>query len=205
MKTIINKYFVVANTITSWKKDNLIERRLSYFADDSMFWKRIYVMYYNMFDHKYYVNGCKMALKEMDRQWKNVDFWVKENLSKKSILRDMIYSLHRFGVSFQEYFMFKYYNLNTLGRISFSNLKLHYGYSQLANLPSVRDLFEDKGKLYEKLKAFYKRDLLVVYGVQQENELRAFLARHSDFIYKPYKGHSGIGIKVFHGYSGGGN
>lgn len=144
MKTILNKYFVVANTITSWKKDNLIERRLSYFADDSLFWKRIYVMYYSIFDHKYYVNGCKMALKEIDRQWKNVDFWVKENLSKKSILRDMIYSLHRFGVSFQEYFMFKYYNLNTLGRISFSNLKLHYGYSQLANLPSVRDLFEDK-------------------------------------------------------------
>ena len=203
MKVIKNKYFVVASTITSWKKDNLIERRLSYFADDSLFWKRIYVMYYNVFDHKYYINGCKMALKEIDRQWKNVDFWVKENLSKKSLLRDMIYSLHRFGVSFQEYFMFKFYNLNTLGRISFSNLKLHYGYSQLANLSSVRDLFEDKGKLYEKLKSFYKRDLLVVYDTQQENELSAFLARHSEFIYKPYKGHSGIGIKVFHSYSGG--
>ena len=69
MKVIKNKYFVVASTITSWKKDNLIERRLSYFADDSLFWKRIYVMYYNMIDHKYYVNGCKIALKEMDRQW----------------------------------------------------------------------------------------------------------------------------------------
>ena len=42
------KYFVVANSISKWKVDNVVENCLAYFADDSAFWKHIYVLFYKV-------------------------------------------------------------------------------------------------------------------------------------------------------------
>ena len=45
------KYYVVAKTITRWKLDNPLENWLGYKADKSEFWKRLYVLYYRLFDN----------------------------------------------------------------------------------------------------------------------------------------------------------
>ena len=62
------KYFIVAKSITRWKLDNQFENWLSYKADESEFWKRLYVLYYIIFDYKYHC--CPL---------KNVDDNIKFN------------------------------------------------------------------------------------------------------------------------------
>lgn len=109
----------------------------------------------------------------------------------------MIYSLHRFGASFEEYFIFKFYDLNADGRRKFNTLKMQYGYCELVNDSNIRNLFEDKGKCYELFKPYYKRDLLVVTSKEDKQDLIRFIELHPSFIYKPLNGHSGMGITIY--------
>lgn len=67
------KYYVVAKTISRWKLDNWFENWLSYKADASEFWKKLYVLYYNVFDHKYYVGGLKYVNAEIEKQLPNLN------------------------------------------------------------------------------------------------------------------------------------
>ena len=66
------KYYVVAKTITKWKLDNPFENWLGYKADKSEFWKRIYVLYYKLFDSVYYKNGLPYIHKEIEKQSLNL-------------------------------------------------------------------------------------------------------------------------------------
>ena len=193
------KYYVVAKTITNWKLDNAIENWLGYKADKSEFWKRIYVLYYKLFDAAYYKNGLPYIKKEIEKrlpELSNHNVGGKR-LSSKWLERDIVYSLHRFGVNFTEYFVHKYYTLNALGRNQINNLRLQYGYCELVNDISVRELFDNKGVTYEKFKAFYKRELISVNSIDDFNLFEAFLGRHGSFIYKPLKGVCGKGIKIY--------
>ena len=192
------KYHIVAKTITRWKLDNWLENQLGYLADKNEFWKKIYVLYYRIFDNKYYQCGLKFIEKEIEKQLPNLEKGSNHILTRKYLRRDMIYSLHRFGTSFEEYFIFKFYDKNYIGRSRFNNLKLQYGFCEIVNHESVRELFEDKGACYKVLKEYYKRDVVVVYGKDEFKFLEDFINKHKSFIYKPLKGHSGIGIKIYH-------
>lgn len=193
------KYYVVAKTITKWKLDTPFENWLGYKADRSEFWKRLYVLYYRLFDSAYYKNGLPYIHKEIDKQFPNLpDFSIGGKiLTKKWLEQDMIYSLHRYGINFMEYFVHKYYNLNVVGREQVNNLRMQYGFCELVNEPNVRELFDNKGLTYETFKRFYKRDLL---SIDSCNDLSCFLEftnKHKSFIYKPLKGVHGTGIKIF--------
>ena len=193
------KYYVVAKTITKWKLDNPIENWLGYKADKSEFWKRLYVLYYKLFDYTYYRNGLPYIHKEIDKQFpKLLDFTVGgKTLNKKWLERDIIYSLHRYGINFTEYFVHKYYSLNVVGREQINNLRLQYGFCELVNDSSLRDLFDNKGLTYEKFKPFYKRDLITINSIEDSRIFETFIAQHNSFIYKPLKGVCGKGIKIY--------
>lgn len=187
------KYFTVAKSISRWKIDTAFENWLGRKADNSNIWKRLYVLYYRIFDGVYYKKGLELAKNEVERQKRNASLPERE----ADLYVDMIYSLHRFGATFEDYFIYNFYNLNAFGRSKFNTLKLQYGYCQLVNAEHIRQLFEDKGSCYKKFGQFYKRDLCVV---KQEGDLdcfRNFVCNHPSFIYKPINGHSGIGIKIY--------
>lgn len=114
----------------------------------------------------------------------------------------MIYSLHRFGISFNEYFMYHFWELNKYGREQFINFKLLYGYCDYLNDSKVRDTFEDKFSLYKLLKQFFKREVLGVYNSSDYDLFVQFISKHNSFIYKPNKGYQGRGIKIYHNFSG---
>ncbi|MBR5483601.1 MAG: hypothetical protein IKV18_02755 [Alistipes sp.] len=195
-----DKYYVVAKSITRWKLDNWFENWLGYRADKSEFWKRLYVLYYRLFDNTYYKNGLPYVQKEIEKQYPNltqIQLGGGKSLSKRWLRIDMIYSLHRFGINFTEYFVHKYYSLNSVGREQINNLRLQYGFCEIVNAPSLRELFENKGLTYEKFKPFYKRDLITVNSIEDYDLFEKFLAIHSEFIYKPLKGVCGKGIKIY--------
>lgn len=118
-------------------------------------------------------------------------------LNRKWLERDIVYSLHRYGINFTEYFVHKYYSLNAIGREQVNNLRLQYGFCELVNDPSLRELFDNKGLTYEMFKPFYKRELVTVNTHNDFNLFESFLASHSSFIYKPLKGVCGKGIKIY--------
>ena len=49
-----DRYLIIHKGIARWKLNNPFENWLSYKADKSEFWKCIYVLYYQIFDYKYY-------------------------------------------------------------------------------------------------------------------------------------------------------
>lgn len=118
-------------------------------------------------------------------------------LSRKWLELDMIYSLHRYGINFTEYFVHKYYTLNVAGREQINNLRLQYGFCELVNDSSLRELFDNKGLTYEKFKPFYKRNLISINTIEDFPIFETFLAQHNSFIYKPLKGVCGRGIKIY--------
>ncbi len=190
------KYYTVARTISRWKLDNWLENYLGYKADTSEFWKWLYVKYYQLFDSQYFRGGVLLSAKEIERQRPNHSKIINK-IGVKKLRRDMLYSLHRFGASFDDYFIYQFYNKNHYARSSFNTLKMQYGYCEIVNDEAMRDLFEDKGALYNALKKFYKRDLLVVYGDAELQDLKKFFLVHKSFVFKPFNGHSGHGIRIF--------
>ena len=200
------KYYVVAKTITKWKLDNPFENWLGYKADRSEFWKRLYVLYYKLFDRTYYKNGLPYIRKEIEKQYPNLSNICIGGgiaLNAKWLERDMIYSLHRYGINFMEYFVHKYYMLNAVGREQVNNLRIQYGFCELVNEPYLRELFDNKGLTYETFKSFYKRDLISISSREGFNSFCDFLSKHSSFICKPLKGVHGAGIKIYNNISDG--
>lgn len=194
-----DKYYRVANSITNWKLNNWFENWLSYQADSSEFWKRVYVLYYRIFDHKYYVRGLGLIENEIQKQVPNIIRC--GGVDVNYLRRDMIYSLHRYGINYFEYFVYKFYDKSAFGRSKINNLRIQYGYCELVNDPSIRDLFDNKAKTYIALKQFYKRELLLVESLEDLCSFKHFVLNHSDFIYKPLKGVHGFGIKIIHNFS----
>lgn len=107
-----DRYLIIHNGIARWKIDTPFENWLSYRADNSEFWKRIYVLLYKLFDRKYYNRGLKFIDEKLElykNEWRG--------LNRKTIIRDMVYSLHRFGADFQDYWSYDFLNLSAVGKL----------------------------------------------------------------------------------------
>lgn len=192
------KYYVVSKTITKWKLDNPFENWLGYRADTSEFWKRIYVLYYRIFDNKYYSNGLKFVDLEIQKQRPNLPNKSDGTCLTDSFLRrDLIYSLHRFGVNFVEYFVYRFYDKNYIGRSKLNNLRIQYGYCELVNESYIREIFENKVKTFNYFKSFYKRDVVAVLTIEDKLDFVNFINKHKTFIFKPLRGVCGKGVKIF--------
>ena len=186
-----DKYFGMSPRIAKWKKDNPFENWLSYRADKSEFWKFIYVLYYQLFDYLYYKGGKKyieQALKDLSIP----------SESRKKVSRDMIYCLHRFGFSFQDYCIYDFVHHPSYNyRSSFVADKLRYHYCDILNNPEVEPLMTNKLTCYLEFKRFYKRDVVGCQSKKDFKEYNLFLEKHKQFIYKPLKEHSGHGIAIY--------
>ncbi len=189
------KYFRVAQTISRWKLDNCFENWLGYCADKSEIWKRIYVLYYKLFDREYYVNGLRWVETAINKHNHELNDILSED-SKKVLRRDLIYSLHRFGACFDEYFIFDFYHKNAEQRSEYVTLKLQYGYCELVNSIDIRSKFEDKYICYQNLKKYYKREVILVKDEADYDVFKEFTKKFSSFIYKPLSAHSGKGIRI---------
>ena len=185
-------YFGMSSRIARWKLNTPFERWLSLKADASSFWKKIYLYYYCIFDHKYYVGGGKMAQKAISNH-----IVARAITDKAALVKDMIYCLHRFGISFQDYCIYDFANNSSLEyRNSFVSDKLRYYYCDILNDPAILPLMTNKYACYQKYKKFYKRDVVGCFKKDDEADFKLFLASHSRFIYKPIGEHSGHGIEL---------
>ena len=190
MKNRLETYYGTA----VWKLVTPFENWLGKKADNSEFFKKLYVLYYKIFDAKYYQKGLGMidsAIK--DFKINNNDIAMR--LSEKELKRDMIYTLHRFGADFQEYFVFEFYSRNTFGREEFLTNKKRYEYYHMLNKDENYLLFEDKKNTYQLFSKYYGRDVQPIDGVEDKQSFLDFVKKHSTFMYKPVGEAEGRGIQ----------
>lgn len=190
MKNRLKTYYGTA----VWKLDTPFENWLGKRADNSEFFKTLYVLYYKVFDREYYKKGLEMISKAIGDFKKNNDD-VAVRLSEKDLKKDMIYTLHRFGADFQEYLVFEFYSRNTFGREEFITNKKRYEYYHFLNDDNNFLLFEDKKRTYEIFGQYYGRDVLPVDNKDNRDEFLAFAKKHNTFMYKPVGGAEGRGIQ----------
>jgi len=187
------KYYGLSHRIARWKLDNPFENWLGFRADNSKLFKKLYVLYYYLFDRKYYVAGVEMASNA-----------IKNHASGKGIpcmddvVRDMIYCLHRFGISFQDYCIYDFaHNYNFAYRDSFVADKLRYHYCDLLNTAEIYQIMTNKYSCYKEYGEFYQRDMIGCFSDNDNAKFIEFVSNHSEFIYKPLDEHSGHGIEIF--------
>ena len=185
-----DKYFGISPFIAKWKKNTIFENWLSLKADRCKVWKKVYVSYYRLFDRKYYRGGLKYINDIIG------PLYGLENLTRE-IYEDMVYCLHRFGISFEDYCLYDFlHNTSFNYRNSFVADKLRYHYCDILNSIEVRPLMEDKYACYLKFRKFFKREMIGCSSFDDRSIFLDFVSRHSQFIYKPLNEHSGHGIAL---------
>lgn len=192
METYHDKYFGLSPRIARWKINTPLENWLSRKADFSDFWKRIYIGYYRIFDSKYYKGGIGPAKKEIalhKSQFTQYD--------EAYVIRDMVYCLHRFGISFQDYCNYEFIDRSFHCRASFVSDKLRYHYCDILNDERMLPLMTDKYECYKQYKKFFKREICGCYAESCKEAFLAFVQNHKKFIFKPLEEHSGHGVKIF--------
>lgn len=184
-----DKYFGLSSRIAKWKIDNVFENWLSFKADNSEFWKRIYIFYYRIFDAKYYLGGVNM-ITELRRKYTYL-----HDVPEDYLIRDMVYCLHRFGASFEDYCIYHFIDKNTRCRSSFVTDKLRHHYADILNSAHITPLLNDKYKCYEAYKEFYGREVCACYGSNDVKNFIEFTKKHATFVMKPIADNCGHGVK----------
>lgn len=182
---------IATTEISPWKIDNFFERFLARLADKSSFAKKLYVNFYKIFDAKYYKKGLKFINNNINLF--SGDLSEKE---RNELIVDIVYSLHRFGCMFDEYFLYNFHSLNTEGRDSFITDKIRWSFYSQMNSRSSIELFNDKKRCYDLLGKYFKRDLILVSSKDDETQFAEFVKKHNRFIVKPYDSSGGRGIHI---------
>lgn len=181
--------------IAQWKLDTPFENWLGKLADKSEFWKRIYVLYYDIFDHEYYKNGFKF----IDSAIENSAIYRSTGrlpLPERMLKRDMIYSLHRYGATYIEYFRYEYYRKNSFGKNEYITDKLRFKLYEQINNEVENSSFKSKAEAYKLFENYLKRDVQKITCQEDRSSFLNFIKNHSSFIMKPIAGFCGRGIEI---------
>lgn len=186
------KYFGISRRIARWKLDTLLENWLASKADNSAFFRFLYLKYYAIFDSRYYLKGRQMAYDAIKDHAVAKGWGMDDN----DIIDDMIYCLHRYGFSFQDYIAFDFPRKSSLARNEYISDKLRYYYCDILNGEHIEALMTDKYKCYQTYEQYYKREILGCYCINELNKFLSFYSKNNAFIYKPLGSHSGRGIEI---------
>lgn len=178
--------------VARWKLEGVIETWLSSRADRGEYWKRLYVFYYRLLDRDYYKNGLKLIDIELTKH----GLGDMPSGDRRAYVRDMVYSLHRFGCMFNEYFNFEFPKLSVVGRSSYITDKNRYALYAALNGYKNREVFDNKKKTFELYQNYYGRDCVCVEDESDFSKLEAFVNRHERFLLKPIVGTIGAGVRL---------
>ncbi len=174
-----------------WRIDSEEERRLAALADNNEAAKENYVRFYREQDPQYFEKGMAIIEGVLNTFCNGIS-----ERKRHEYIIDMIYSLHRFGCWYDEYFLLGYEFLNSRGREQFVTDKTRYYYYDKLNPGDYFDLFKDKEKTYSLFKEFYARELIKISSEEDYEKFCQFRKRHANFIVKPSTGNRGKGVFI---------
>lgn len=185
------KYFGLSERITSWKEISDFESALAEKAAHDADYRKLYANYYESLNPEYYLKGKVMAHKlfnQVKPKLNGIDF--------ETIYTDMVYCLHKFGFSFEDYYAFQLYYKNEKGKSQYISDKLRYYYCDILNAPGLKEIMNNKYLCYSTYKHFYKREILLINSTTTLQDFKSFIQKYPKFIYKPLSEHSGHGIEI---------
>lgn len=183
------KYFGLSNRIAKWKEPSEFENELAMAAETDLKIRSLYAKYYKELNPAYYDSGKEMAKGLFENHRKDFN-----NLNFESVYEDMVYCLHRYGLSFQDYCIYSLWEKSEHCRKEFVSDKLRYYYCDILNAPDVEELMTDKLSCYNEYKEFFRREMVSVKTIADKANFLDFVSRNKKFIYKPLREHSGHGI-----------
>lgn len=186
-----DRYFGISDRIAKWKDISGFEEQLGRAAENSWESRRLYAEYYRQLDSEYYEKGKEFALRLYEN---NQDPTKPEDFEVTYI--DMVYCLHRYGLSFQDYCIYGLHNKSEHSRRQFVADKLRYHYCDILNGKDVSELMTDKYACYTAYRQFFKRKVVPVLSNRDKEEFLEFIKENDSIVYKPLTDHSGHGISL---------
>lgn len=174
-----------------WKIDSRAEKFLEKRADKSLFWKKLYVQYYKTFDAEYYKKGLRLIDKNIELFLGNLS-----DKEKAPYVVDMVYSLHRFGCMFDEYFLYNFPLHSAKERDTFITDKIRWSYYDRMNDANTIEIFNDKKKCYDAFVRWFRRDLILISSQDDKESFLDFAQKHDRFIIKPCNSSGGRGVSI---------
>lgn len=175
----------------SWRIDSEEEKKLALLADSDDSAKITYVDFYRKAAPAYHEKGLEMINRTIDVFRKRCDDTVRQHY-----VVDMLYSLHRFGCMYDEYFLLNFEFLNAKGRSLFITDKNRWDYYAKLNGMKYDMLFKNKAKTYRLFGKYYGREILELLTEDDYKAFRDFRKRHNTFIVKPSLGSGGHGVYI---------
>lgn len=182
----------MSKRIAAWRIDSDEERQLASAADYSEAAKKQYVEFYRSRQPEYYEKGLRMIRDTLD-----IFCGPLTDAQRERYTVDMIYSLHRFGCMYDEYFLMGFEYLNAEGRDRFLTDKNRWAYYERMNGSDKDRLFKEKALTYSLFRKYYARELLYLSGEDDCAAFRDFRGRHPAFIVKPPDGTCGKGVYIY--------
>lgn len=116
----------------------------------------------------------------------------------KNINKKLLNAMYEYGISFDDYFLYKFDSLNNEQRSSYLTTFNRIYYYTLLNDLRYSSLLDNKYETYLHYKKYFKRDLIIINPDQNNyNEFESFVKKNPQFMWKPLSESSGKGIKIY--------
>ncbi len=120
----------------------------------------------------------------------------------RALRRDMVRCLFRYGSYYDEYFLFDFEGRDDAYRDSFITEGIRLSYYPRMNLAKNADIFENKYRTYKRFQSMFMRDMIRIPKMRDGetaapdmvDELRAFAAKHPQYMVKPIYAAFGKGV-----------
>lgn len=166
--------------------------------------RKIYrkIRFKNWYRKAYYYHRKRGKQEEYIALFKGEDA-LSDRCAVRTLKRDMISSLFKYGAYYDEYFLFGYEGRDEAYRSSFITEGIRLSYYPRMNLAKNTETFENKYLAYKKFGDLYKRDMLRIKKNRDENieptaeelqQLESFVNAHPQYIVKPIYAAFGKGV-----------
>ncbi|HJF64803.1 MAG TPA: hypothetical protein K8U77_01625 [Slackia equolifaciens] len=181
-------------TIWTPEEDELRRR-----ADDGYEQRHAYVEYYMNELPEYYSTGLRMIKERMDEFNKPECLYEGGySIENRKLVEDIVYSLHRFGASYIEYFQFDFMRKSAEERNTFATSRRRAMAYKVINSPEGTAICENKEESYARFNRYYGRDVRR-FDTCNQSSLKGFsnmLAEYGKLIVKPLNEMQGKGVAL---------
>lgn len=148
----------------------------------------------------YYYHRKRDEMDEIIEKYKGPEVF-EDRGYLRSLKRDMIRSLFRYGSYYSEYFLFGYEGEDSEYRNSFITEGIRLSFYPRMNQRKNTDLLENKYRTYKKFQDMFKREVIRVQKNEEPTEehlknLEEFAARHGNYVVKPVYAAFGTAVRI---------
>ena len=162
--------------------------------------RKIYrkIRFKNWYRKAYYYQRKKDKIDDIIKEFKSPEELLDRRYYK-SLKRDMIKSLFKYGSYFNEYFYFGFEGRDDEYRKGFITEGIRLSFYPRMNDPKNTDMLENKYRTFKKFQEMFKRDVVCVrkkdeFTPEAIDELTEFTEKHPHYVVKPIYAAFGKGV-----------